>query len=54
MRKRMGRPKLPKGESKKVFTLRLSSDDLKTIEAAAKKAGVKVREWARDRLLSGA
>jgi len=52
--KKIGRPKLPKGEAKELFSLRLSKEDRKTIERAAKKAGSKVTKWARETLLSAA
>jgi predicted DNA binding CopG/RHH family protein len=53
MKKKMGRPRLPQGEKKKVFSLRLSPEELKAIESKASEAGQKVTEWARARLLNG-
>jgi predicted HicB family RNase H-like nuclease len=48
---KMGRPKLPKGEAKKIFSLRLSKHERDAIQEAAKKAGEKVTKWARKALL---
>lgn len=53
MKKRMGRPRLPKGKTKKPFSVRLSPDELKFMETEANKAGQSVSEWARNRLLDG-
>lgn len=50
----MGRPKLPKGEAKAVFSLRLNSVERKAVEDAAAKAGLKATEWARKVMLSAA
>ena len=50
--KKIGRPKLPRGEAKDLFSLRLSKDERHRIEHAAKKAGVKVTTWARETLLA--
>jgi hypothetical protein len=52
VKKKMGRPRLPQSEKKKVFSLRLSPEELKSIELKAEKAGQKVTEWARERLLN--
>jgi hypothetical protein len=52
--KKIGRPKLPKGEAKTLFSLRLSKPERQKIEHAAKKAGVKVTKWARESLLTAA
>lgn len=51
--KKAGRPPLPKG-SAKVGTLRVrvTPDELKSIEAAAKAHKVTVSEWIRRTLLS--
>lgn len=46
----MGRPKKPKGEHKEVFSARFTGNELEAYEAAAKKAGVGLREWVRDTL----
>ena len=49
--KRMGRPRLPKNQAKEVFSLRLADNERKAIEAAAKRAGQKATEWARNAML---
>lgn len=49
---KMGRPKLPKGEARKVFPIRLSDPERLAVEDAAKKAGLRPSEWARNVLLS--
>jgi len=47
--KKVGRPKLPKGEAKgKLVALRFNGDDLKRVEIAAKVAKQTVSEWIRD------
>lgn len=51
---KMGRPKLPKGETKEVFSLRLTSGEREAVEVAAKKADLKATEWARNAMLSAA
>jgi hypothetical protein len=46
--KKMGRPKLPKGEAKgRVVPVRFNASDLKRIEAAAKASQKTVSEWIR-------
>ena len=47
--KKIGRPKLPKGDAKgRIVPIRFNSYDLKRIEAAVKSAGHKnVSEWIR-------
>jgi len=46
--KKMGRPKLPKGEAKgRVVPIRFNSADLKRIESAAKASQKTVSEWIR-------
>lgn len=49
---KLGRPKLPKGETKEVFSLRLTSQERESIEQAASKAGQKPTEWARNVMLN--
>jgi len=50
---KMGRPTKAKGEQKTfVISIRLSADDKKAIDAAAKAAGKKRSAWARKALLS--
>ena len=53
-RKKIGRPKLPKGEAKKVFSLRFSKHEREKIKAAAKKADRPITKWAREALLAAA
>jgi len=51
--KKVGRPKLPKGEAKgKLVALRFNGDDLKRVEAAAKANNKSVSEWMRSTLLA--
>ncbi len=50
--KKIGRPKLPKGKAKAVFSLRLSSEDQRQIDSAAKRSGKPVTQWAREKLLA--
>jgi hypothetical protein len=46
--KKMGRPKLPKGEAKgRMVPIRFNDGDLKRIESAAKKSQKTVSEWIR-------
>ena len=52
--KKMGRPKLPKGEAKgRIVPIRFNSHDIKRMETAAKASGKTVSEWIRG-LVSGA
>jgi hypothetical protein len=47
--KKMGRPKLPKGEAKgRMVPIRFNDSDLKRIESAAKKSQKTVSEWIRE------
>lgn len=47
--RKVGRPKLPKGEAKgRIVPIRFRHDDLKAIEAAAKAANQNISEWVRD------
>jgi predicted HicB family RNase H-like nuclease len=49
--KKVGRPKLPKGEAKgRIVPVRFSNGDLKAIEAAAKASKQTVSEWIRSTL----
>lgn len=52
MRGKLGRPKLPKHKTREVFSLRFSSEEMAAMKRTAKRLGKKVREWARDCLLS--
>jgi hypothetical protein len=46
--KKMGRPKLPKGEAKgRMVPIRFNEGDLKRIESAAKASKKTVSEWIR-------
>lgn len=53
-KKKIGRPKLPKDEAKKIFSLRLSKHERKQIKHAAEKSGRPVSKWAREALLKAA
>ena len=46
--RKVGRPKLPKGEAKgRIVPIRFRHDDLKAIEAAARASDQTVSEWVR-------
>jgi hypothetical protein len=46
--KKVGRPKLPKGEAKgRIVPVRFNGDDLKAIAARAKASNQNVSEWIR-------
>ncbi len=46
--KKIGRPKLPKGEAKgRIVPVRFNADDLKRIEHAARASRQTVSEWIR-------
>jgi hypothetical protein len=46
--RKVGRPKLPKGEAKgRIVPVRFANDDLTAIEAAAKSSGQTTSEWVR-------
>lgn len=50
-RKKMGRPKLPKGTTKgRIVPVRFSDADLKVMTAAAKAKNQKLSEWVRSTL----
>jgi hypothetical protein len=50
-RKKVGRPKLPKGEAKgKIVPVRFAADELKTLTAKAKASNQTVSEWIRSTL----
>ena len=50
-RKRVGRPKLPRGEAKgRIVPVRFAADALKAIEAAAKASKQTTSEWIRSTL----
>jgi hypothetical protein len=49
--KKVGRPKLPKGEAKgRIVPVRFANGDLKAIEAAARANNQTVSEWIRNTL----
>ncbi len=52
--KKMGRPPLPEGEARTVFSVRFSEKERKAVEKAAKKAEEPVTQWARKTLLAAA
>lgn len=53
--KKLGRPKLPEGIAKDiVFPVRLSQFEREATEAAARVAGSRPSEWAREALLQAA
>jgi predicted HicB family RNase H-like nuclease len=46
--KKVGRPKLPKGEAKgRVVQVRLNAEDLKRVTTAAKSSKQSISEWIR-------
>jgi hypothetical protein len=55
MKSKMGRPKLPKGESKDTLIgARFSPDESRTVIAAVKRSGQGKSAWIRKALLSAA
>jgi predicted HicB family RNase H-like nuclease len=47
--KKIGRPKLPKGEAKgKIVALRFNAEDRKRLEGAAKAKKLSVSDWIRE------
>jgi hypothetical protein len=49
--KKMGRPKLPKGEAKgRIVPVRFTAEEFKRITAAAKVKNQKISEWIRSTL----
>ena len=50
--KKVGRPKLPKGEAKaKAVRIRFTPGDLRAIETAAKASNKTASEWIRSKIL---
>jgi hypothetical protein len=46
--RRVGRPKMPKGEAKgRIVPVRFTADDLKAMERAARANKVTISEWIR-------
>lgn len=55
MTKKMGRPKLPKGEAKGVLIgARFSPEESKQVHDAVREAGQNKSDWVRNTLLSAA
>jgi hypothetical protein len=51
--KKVGRPKLPKGEAKgKIVAMRFDQEDLKRIDAAATASKMSRSEWMRSTLFA--
>ena len=49
--RKVGRPKLPKGEAKgKIVPIRFNADDVRRVEKAAKSRKQTVSEWVRSTL----
>jgi hypothetical protein len=48
---KIGRPKLPKGQAREVFPIRLSAAERSAVIKAAKAADKKPTEWARNAML---
>jgi hypothetical protein len=49
--RKVGRPKMPKGEAKgRIVPVRFTGDDLKVMESAAKASKQNVSEWIRSTL----
>lgn len=52
--KKIGRPKLPKGEAKgRIVPIRFNAGDIKRLEAAAKAKQQTVSEWVRGLVTAG-
>jgi hypothetical protein len=47
-----GRPKLPPGAARELFSLRITRQEREKIELAARASGEKASRWARNYLLS--
>jgi hypothetical protein len=55
MKKKRGRPFLPKGTAKGVlFAVRIAANEAKKINEAVKKSGMRKPEWARNVLIQAA
>lgn len=52
--KKMGRPPLPKGEARELFTFRLSPNEQALYESAAKVAKESLHDWMRNTLTRSA
>lgn len=49
-KRRVGRPKLPKGEVKNVVAIRLTDAEKREYEEKALRAGLRLSDWIRQRL----
>lgn len=55
MKKKLGRPPVPKKEQKaSLLSVRFSAQERRALEHAAERGGLKLSEWARRVLLSSA
>jgi hypothetical protein len=55
MKSKMGRPRLPKGETKDILIgARFSPDESRVVNSAVKRAGQSKSEWIRKALLGAA
>lgn len=55
MKKKIGRPMLPKGTANSVlFAVRIAANEADKIQTAIRKSGLKKPEWARNALIKAA
>lgn len=55
MKKKMGRPTLPKGTANTVlFAVKIAANEADKIQRAIKKSGLKKPDWARNALIKAA
>jgi hypothetical protein len=55
MKAKMGRPKMPNGQSKAVlFAVRIAANEANKIHQAIKKSGLSKPDWARNALVQAA
>jgi hypothetical protein len=52
-KRKVGRPKLPKGEVKNVIAIRLSDSEKQEYEQRAERAGLRLSDWIREALQKG-
>lgn len=52
--KKMGRPKLPKGDARELYPIRLSANERQLFSAAADAAGESLPDWMRKTLTRAA
>jgi predicted HicB family RNase H-like nuclease len=51
--RKVGRPKMPKGEAKgRIVPVRFNADDIKAITAAARDSNQSLSEWIRGKLMA--